>query len=307
MIVGLDSVMLRRGEPERKNGYFVPTLPDSIVALLVTRTDRIDRDIRPYAVEVPYNINLEDTRYDVIKLWNDYWDADTEYLNTPNNHEIMPVAFWNERVPALLSKVDSNGSQGNLLAFWDRGKKGFKPNAWVPVRWTKWQLEEYDDAPLYGYLHRPVEVPLSTQKGPKHDSANAAAMATGWQQALATLPEGEAAQRIFFDTGNEALRLIPLARAMAEAGTPHPLAIDDPAASYDIGRRIGNTGVSSPFVQLALALMRSYEKGGASATVNLRQPERASIIMVSPPEPDRKAKNRGAANNPFRTPDQPGL
>jgi hypothetical protein len=176
----------------------------------------------------------------------------------------------------------------------------------VPIRWTKWQLKEYDDAPLLGYLHRPIEVALSSAIGPQHDSANAAAMATGWQQALATLPEGTAAQRLFFDTGSEPRHIIPFARAMSQEDTPHPLAINDPAASYDIGQRIGNTGVSSPFVQLALALMRSYDKGGASATVNLRQPERASIIMVSPPDEARKAGNP-RATNPFRNPTVSGL
>lgn len=302
----VDGPILRPDAEFRGDRHFVPSIPDSVVTILVTRSDRVDRDIRPYAVDVPYNINLYDTRYDVIKLWNDYWNADTDYHQTPNHHEVMPVEFWNKYLPTLLSKIDPNGSQASPLAFWERGTKGFKPSSWVPIRWTKWQLKEYDDAPLLGYLHRPIEVALSSAIGPQHDSANAAAMAMGWQQALATLPEGTAAQRLFFDTGNEPRHIIPFARAMSQEHTPHPLAINDPAASYDIGQRIGNTGVSSPFVQLALGLMRSYDKGGASATVNLRQPDRASIIMVSPPDDARKARNPRAAN-PFRNPTVPGL
>lgn len=61
------------GNEASKDGNFVPKQPDSIVALLVSRKDRVDRDVRPYVIDVPYKINLNDTRYDVIKLWNYYW------------------------------------------------------------------------------------------------------------------------------------------------------------------------------------------------------------------------------------------
>jgi len=49
--------------------------------------------------------------------------------------------------------------------------------------------------------------------------------------------------------------------------------------------------------------MRSYDQGGVSATVNLRQAERASIIMVSPPSEADKARNVGPLKaNPFQHP-----
>jgi hypothetical protein len=91
--------------------------------------------------------------------------------------------------------------------------------------------------------------------------------------------------------------VIPFSRAMSMESTPLPLDFSDAAHSYNISQRIGNTGVSSPFVQLGLGTMRSYHKGGVSATVNLRQPERASIIMISPPTAAEKAKNKPNPHN----------
>lgn len=286
-----------------RNGHFVPSIPDSIVALLVTRSDRVDRDIRPYVVDVPYDINMLDTQYDVIQLWNDYWDATTLYRKQPDSYPFMSWQFWHEHQQKLIARIDPNGNQGPLLAFWKR-KTGFKPSAWVPVRWTEWQLREYDNAPLLGHLHRPVEVPLDAPAGPQGDRTRAAAMAEGWKRALATLPEGSAPRRLFYDTAGEGRRLIPLALAMGAEATPNPLAIDDPANSYDLTRRVADTGVSSPFVQLALALMRSYHQGGPSATVNLREDARASIIMVSPPSEAQKAANPRQPD-PFFNPNAP--
>lgn len=50
------------------DGNFVPKRPDSFVALLVTRKDRVDRLIRPYTVDAPEAIDNTKTQYDVIKL-----------------------------------------------------------------------------------------------------------------------------------------------------------------------------------------------------------------------------------------------
>ncbi|MCO1381560.1 DUF2875 family protein [Burkholderia multivorans] len=50
-------------------------------------------------------------------------------------------------------------------------------------------------------------------------------------------------------------------------------------------RRIGgDTGTSSTWVQLSLALMMGYGDGKTSALMNLRDPLHASIVMLSPPD-----------------------
>jgi hypothetical protein len=57
-----------------------------------------------------------------------------------------------------------------------------------------------------------------------------------------------------------------------------------------MARRIGDTGISSQWVQIAMALMRGYGDGKTSAAIDMRDPLRTSIIMVTPPaEASRKA------------------
>ncbi|MBA4709090.1 type VI lipase adapter Tla3 domain-containing protein [Aquitalea aquatica] len=279
--------------PYGRKERFIPTMPDSMAAILVTRTDRVNQFIRPYAVDVPYDINKNDTKYDVIKLWNFFFPAERAYTAANKGQQVMPTAYWNEHAKTLISQVDPNAGQGGMIPFWHQGKEGFKPTPWMPVRWTKWQLEEeYDRAPLVGYLHRPIEVKLT---GDLHQQTQA--MAVAWKAALATLPDGQAPQWLFYDTAGNDKRIIPFSSAMALPDTPHKLDFSDAKRSYNLTRRVADTGASSPFIQLGLATMRSYDKGGVSATLNLRQDGRASIIMVSPPSTAEKAKNKPNDNN----------
>jgi hypothetical protein len=294
VLLSVDTLTIKPEPRSDLDARFVPSLPDSVAAILVTRTDRVDQFIRPFAVDVPYDIDKRDTKYDIIKLWNFYFKQRNIYdKETKKGFDTMPSAYWNEHAKELIAQVDPNGGQGGILPFWNQGKAGFKPTPWVPVRWTKWQIEEYDLAPLVGHLHRPVEIDL---KG-KNDSAKATAIAAGWQQALATLPDGSVPEWLFYDTGADGKQVIPFSRAMSLDSTPHPLDFSDAAHSYNLSQRIGNTGASSAFVQLGLGTMRSYQKGGVSATVNLRQPHRASIIMISPPTAAEKARNKPNPNN----------
>jgi len=290
------------------DGYFVPTLPDSIGALLVSRSDRVDRIIRPHVVDVPYDINLEDTQYDVIKLWNAYWkadrDRDAKMGYGPEEPPIMPWDYWRPEAEKLIAGIDPNGSQGNFQAFWSHEKTGFKPSPWVPVRWTKWQMEEYDKAPRLGYLHRPVDISLTdAHQTPLSGAEQAKAVSHGWKAAMATLPSEKAPAWLLYDTGKDRRHVIALSRGLALADPEHALDPGDAQHSFNLIDRIGDTGVSSPFVLLTLAVMRSYDQGGVSATVNLRQAERASIIMVSPPSEADKARNVGPLKaNPFQHP-----
>jgi hypothetical protein len=170
------------------------------------------------------------------------------------------------------------------------------------VRWTTWQLKKFDSAPLLGYLHRPVDVKLTDDHGkPLKTSDQAAALQAGWEQARAALPDGQEPKRVFYDTTGDRLSMIPLNRALAQIGGPAPN-LNDVEEGYDIGARIGNTGVTSPLIQIGLGLIASYQNGGASATVNRRPNGTTSIIMVSPPDAEIKAawdqKTSGA--NPFK-------
>ena len=276
-------------------GALIPSVPNSMAGLLVARTDRVDRLVRPYAVQVPGDIDKTTTQYDVIKLWNFYWDKDEQFQEQMdkvaggfNGAFTMKADWWTAQLPELWKKISN------------KGPGDFKPSPYLPVRWTDWQLEQFDAAPRLGYLHRPVEIKLTGDDGKLlKRGEQAIRLQDGWKQAVAALPNGIKPQRVFYDTTLDREWVIPLTQALH--GEAQGIDIGDVKEGYDIGRRIGNTGVSSALVQLCLATIAGYEDGGASATVNLIDKDSASIVMVSPPDGASKAtneKNRGA--NPFR-------
>jgi hypothetical protein len=282
------------GTPPEPRGPVVPPIPDSMGGLLVARTDRVDQFVRPFAVEVPGDIDKTKTQYDVIKLWNFYWDKDQQFANNALQTEgdygpgTMKADWWTAQLPGLWKQISN------------KGPGEFKPSPYLPVRWTDWQLEQFDAAPRLGYLHRPVQVKLTDDHGqPLERGKQVARLQEGWKQALGTLPDGTRPERVFYDTTLDRQWVIPLTQALH--GNAQGIDIGDVKQGYDIGRRIGNTGVSSALVQLCLATIAGYEDGRASATVNLIDKGEASIVMVSPPDAASKAvneKNRGP--NPFR-------
>ncbi|WP_232443065.1 type VI lipase adapter Tla3 domain-containing protein [Burkholderia ubonensis] len=254
-------------------GNFVPKRPDSFVALLVTRKDRVDRLIRPYVVDAPEAIDNEKTQFDVIKLWNYFWDQQAAYPKPSSDVSEMPWDYWQEKLPEFWKTASL------------KAPEGFKPNPWVPVPWTTWQLKEYDNWPVLAYLHRPVRVDLSDghgellKKGERLEKLRA-----GWTEALQTLTPGEQPGRMFYDTGASTQNLALLVQALHD--NPQHIDLDDPKDAFDMQRRIGgDTGTSSTLVQLALALMMSYGDGKANALINLRDPSRATIVMLTPPDP----------------------
>ncbi|PMS14440.1 hypothetical protein C0Z18_31580 [Trinickia dabaoshanensis] len=275
-------------------GLMVPTIPNSIVGMLVSRSDRVDKLIRPFAVDQSASISKDTTQYDVTRLWNYYWEKsdgqgpdgfDAFYTNetkqqgydhvTPVN--TMKADWWQQQLPAFWKQVSN------------KGPGDFKPTPYLPIRWTTWQVEEFDKMPLIGYLHRPVDVKLTNDDGkllPK--SAQIAALKSGWASGLGTLEPTMEPKRVFYDTTGDRQWAIPITQALSQEGAKAPN-IGDVKQGYDIGRRIGNTGVSSPMVQLGLGLIASYKEGGASATINRRPDGNATIMMVSPPDPAIRA------------------
>lgn len=259
------------------DGNVVPKYPDSLVALLVTRKDRVDRLIRPYVVDAPEAIDRTKTQYDVIKLWNYFFAQQESYPNPSSDVYQMPWDYW----------------QGKLAEFWKttplKAPAGFKPNPWVPVPWTSWQLNGYDDSPVLAYLHRPVRIDLSDGHGePLKKGERLDKLREGWQQALDTLPAGDQPSRMLYDTGASTNNLALLVQALHD--NPQHIDLDDPKDAFDMQRRIGgDTGTSSTWVQIALALMTDYGDGKTSALINLRDPLHATIIMTTPPDAASRA------------------
>lgn len=284
----------------------VPVIPDSVVGMLVSRSDRVDQLIRPFAVNQSEAVTKDTTQYDVTRLWNYYWEKsdgqgpegfDAFYLNQVKDmgyFQPMPVntmasAWWHRQLPAFWQQIGSKGP-GN-----------FKPTPYIPVRWTTWQVARFDNAPLLGYLHRPIDVKLTDDDGkPLAKSARVAAFKAGWAAAVETLEPAMEPKRVFYDTTGDRQWVIPITQALSQAGEPVP-DLGDVKQGFDIGRRIGNTGVSSPMVQLGLGLIAGYKEGGASATIHRRPNGNATIIMVSPPDDAMKAawQKRNGGRGPF--------
>lgn len=270
-------------------GQMVPTIPDSVVGMLVSRSDRVDKLIRPFAVDQSAAIDKDTTQYDVTRLWNYYWKKsdgqgpdgfDAFYMNEmkhqgyddPSPVNTMKADWWQQQLPAFWKEINN------------KGPGDFKPTPYLPIRWTTWQVKQFDDMPLIGYLHRPVDVKLTHDDGkPLPKSEQIGALKSGWASALGTLEPTTEPKRVFYDTTGDRQWAIPITQALSQDGAKAP-DIGDVKQGYDIGRRIGNTGVSSPMVQLGLGLIASYKEGGASATINRRPDGNASIIMVSPPD-----------------------
>ncbi|WP_323123048.1 type VI lipase adapter Tla3 domain-containing protein [Burkholderia alba] len=297
----LRSLLQTPGEKPLPRWEYVPAIPDSYEVMVVSRSDRVDKLIRPFAVD-----GVSGDASDDGKLWDYYWEKNdgqgpdgfaAYYRSHTKNEGVGPT--W---VPGTMQ---ASWWQQQLPAFWkgisNKGPGQFTPTPYLPIRWTEGQLKQFDNAPLIGYLHRPVDVKLSNDQGqPLKTSEQAEALKAGWTQALRTLPEGVVPKRVFYDTSGDRQWAIPLTQALAGAGKTAP-DLGDVHEGYDIGRRIADTGVSSAMVQMGLGLIAGYTDGATSATVSRRPDGRATIIMVSPPSPERKAeweKANGNAN-PF--------
>lgn len=276
------------------DGSFVPTVPDSVVGMLVSRSDRVDTLVRPFAVNQSGAVSKDTTQYDVTRLWNYYWEKSDgqgpEGFRAFYMNQVKDMGYFR---PRPVNTMSSTWWQEQLPAFWqqttNKGPGDFKPTPYIPVRWTTWQLKQFDRAPLIGYLHRPIDVKLTTDEGqPLPNPTQISALKTGWAAAVETLEPTTEPKRVFYDTTGDRQWAIPIAQALSQAGERAP-DLSDVKQGFDIGRRIGNTGVSSPMVQLGLGLIASYKEGGASATINRRPDGNATIIMVSPPDAAAKA------------------
>ncbi|VVO23923.1 hypothetical protein PS712_04461 [Pseudomonas fluorescens] len=307
LIVSRDGDVTRNGyrvagTPGLQNVHAVPTVYESMTGLLVTRSDRVDRYIRPFATQD--SEDNQNTNTDMGKLWAFYWSRDDAFLDWYKESErakgntgyIRPITtmsstYWQSQLPTLWQTLSN------------RGPGHFEPSAWLPVRWAEHQVREFDKAPVLGYLHRPIKVSMHDDNGkPLKPALRAKALQAGWVKALETLPEGEKPARVFYDSTDNTPVEIALTIAL------HGLNVDGAGLEmgnvdegYDIGRRLGNTGVSSALVEINLATIASYQDGGVSAVVYTGEDGSVTVQMVRPPDEARKAKNQQTHGvDPFR-------
>ncbi|MNO80366.1 hypothetical protein D3C76_715730 [compost metagenome] len=289
------------GTPGLQSVQVVPAVYTSVTGLLVTRSDRVDRYIRPFA---PHDSeDNQNTNTDMGKLWAFYWEHSplfrnvykeakrAEGIKNPYGPGTMSSTYWQSQLPTLWQTLSN------------RGPGYFEPSAWLPVRWAEHQVKEFDKAPVLGYLHRPIKVSMHDDNGkPLKPALQAKALQAGWLQALQTLPEGEKPARVFYDSTDNTAGEVALTIAL------HGLNVDGAGLElgnvdegYDIGRRLGNTGVSSALVEINLATIASYQEGGVSAVVYTGEDGSVTVQMVRPPDEARKTKNQQThGTDPFR-------
>jgi hypothetical protein len=152
--------------------------------------------------------------------------------------------------------------------------------------------------PTLGYLYRPIFVPFRDADGNpvKRREQRQQVLMAGWQQALQTLPDAERDKgptRVITGTNNNKDQLIMLTSMLHQYEHEGGPAIDigKTGQFIDTDRRLGNTGAATFFMQMGLGVMGSYREGGVSAAINLRDPDEASIVFISP-APDHKRKSQ---------------
>lgn len=312
VLLGDDSLDSRnstrpRGTPRLlQDGYYIPEMPDSTAVIVLARRERVE-PLRPFIWEDPDNDYLQET------LRRTYF-ALQDSVPTPerlaNPGKVVPVgrqptvAEWLATADAFAKRRRTDASDiAPFLNYFNRWgaqpPKNWKPTRWFPVPWNSNQLDTFDKLPTLGFIHRPVFVRFEDEHGKPvtRREQRQKLLEDGWQQALQTLPEAERAKgpaRIIGAFGKHPEQQIAfegMSRNYAEQGGPE-IDTGKTAQFINTDHRIGNMGAATFFVQMALGVMGSYNAGGTSAAVNMKEIEGASIVFISPP-PDDKRKQQG--------------
>ncbi len=279
------------GTPGVQDGYFVPKVYEAMTGLLVSRSDRVEQYLRPFATNEEED--NQNKRTDMGKLWAFYWKhsvlfdgiyaakKQAEGVENAYGPGTMSSTYWHAQLPELWQTLSN------------RGPGHFKPTPWLPVRWAEHQIKEFDAAPMLGYLHRPIKVAMTDETGKKLKPAlQVKALQGAWLKALNTLPEGAAPVRVFYDSTDNIDGLIALNNALHGLNTDGTgIELGNVDEGYDLGRRLGNTGVSSALVAINLASMASYLDGGTSAVVYNGSNGSTTVQMVRPPDEATKTQN----------------
>jgi hypothetical protein len=271
-------------------------------ALLLSRADRLP-PLAASFIETPTGEAFMKTAPG--KLWTCFWQTDKAYaaqyqLEHDARHtgdviipRTMPARYWLDRIPTLLSAAR------------EPGIGSFVPSLWLPVRWATFQLKAFETAPVLGYLHRPVTVAALPEAADATATAgiqNVASLKDGWIGALNSLPIGERPVRVFYDSTQHPAKAASLIRAMSELQHEgHGLDMTNAEEAFDIGQRIGNTGIGRTLLLINLATAASHEAGGVSAVVYTGEDHSTTFQMIRPPTAARKRQNeqREGFANPF--------
>ena len=215
-----------------------------------------------------------------------------------------------------LAETARLAQRSDIRRGWNAGLADkWQPSPWFPVPWSRQQLATFDSLPTLGYIHRPVFVKTTDDKGQplRPGKLRDEALQLGWSSALAAAGGKDATpvpQRIITATGgntDQALSLHAMLRGYDAAGGP-TYEMTDAKRFIDTDRRLGNTGAATFFMQAAIGVMASYRDGGMSAAINLRDTSEASIVLVTPPSDElRKTQRHPKGGDVFRHKVEPAI
>jgi hypothetical protein len=292
--------------PLIKNGYYIPDMPDSTAVFVLARRERVE-PLRPYVWDDLDNDYLQENLRMMYYALKDSVPTPEKLANPEKFHigRNPTVAEWLTAAAAFAKRpvFEKEKAEISLAAFlrWlNEPPKDWKPTPWFPLPWNRNQMEAFDNLPSLGFIHRPVFVKFEDEHGQpvKRRDARQKILEAGWQQALDTLPATERAKgpaRIIGAFGKQVEQQIAFEntlRSYAAQGGPE-IDTSKTAQFINTDHRIGNTGASTFFMQMAVGVMGSYYEGGTSAAVNLRDPAGASIVFISPPSAERRKAQEG--------------
>ncbi len=299
--------------PLIKDCNYIPEMPDTSALFVLARRERVEA-VRPFAFEdadgekmLPDEVNEKGFARRLFLAYSKLSKTVPRSKDSLKRNPTVPE--WLQATAAFAQRDDIYPKGISIFnPVHGSPPKGFKPTPWFPIPWNKNQLAVFDRLPSLGYLHRPVFVPMVNAQGKPltRRDERTAALAAGWQQALQTLPEAErkaAPARVIEATaGNvdQTIALTSVFSAWAEQGGPE---IDKGKSSQWINtdNRLGNTGAATWFMQMAIGVMGSYREGGVSAAINLRDPNEASIVLITPPpEAKRTSQKHPQGGDVFR-------
>lgn len=332
------SELRRRYVPDRQrnaDGYEVPPRPDASTLLVLARRDRVE-SLRRHVFD-----DIEEPNRDILVL-NRYGIARQIFLAYLNLGKKLPIPSavenpvfsgaqrqptsteWLAETAQIAMRPDilaaakvSLSTLTNKLGIQQRPqlRTDWKPTPWFPVPWNREQLQAFDRLPTLGYLHRPVFVKMQDTEGAalSKDSARVKALDSGWKEVMSTQSNEEQSQqpaRIIVSTGNDKKQLINfhgMLRNVAEAGG-REFDPTNPVEFIDTDRRLGDTGATTFFMQIAIGLLGSYREGGLSAAFNLREKDETTMILISPPsEKKRREQQHPIGGDVFRNATVPAI
>ena len=302
-----------------KDGYYIPEMPDASTLFVLARRERVD-PVRPFVWDDPDNDFVQNKfRWMYGELMAAVPHPEREkILRTPaqvgadpTRHEHSDpvqrpplISEWLEAAAAFAQRSDIRGTGavsmlGGPNPFAHHPPTEWKPTPWFPIPWNKDQLATFDRLPTLGFIHRPTFVKFTDENGKpltRRDEREKSLQA-GWQAALHTLPEAQRAHapaRIVVATGDNAEQLIALHGTLNTCAAHGGPELDSGKSSQfiDTDKRLGNTGATTLFMQMAIGVMGSYRDGGISAAVNLRDHDEASIVFISPPSDAQRKTQR---------------